>query len=328
MTSSGGSVMGDDVDEPATIVGDSHEAVGQPGENGGHGTEADRVPTAKVPAVTARPSNDLADWFPIIANSGVPVPATRIVYAPNGMLLSLLDGETPHGFDRFLEDLRQAARHVGYPLFLRTGQGSGKHDYLDTCLVLDEASLGQHVFNLVEWSTCVDFFGLSVDTWAVRELLPVEAPFTVYNGMPLAKERRYFVSDGRVIGHHPYWPPGAVEQGIPTLDGRVLPEDEWRPLYDALSVESQEETTFLAALTEQATKRLPGSWSIDWLWVPGRGWVCIDLAHFELSFVWEGHPTAPTPPAKRDHLAELVAAIKTEPDSLIQKRQIPTDGAA
>ncbi len=265
--------------------------------------------------MSERPSNDLADWYPIIRASGVPTPSTRIVRTTLN-LLGLLDGWQPEGFNEFLDELTDAARSVGYPLFLRTGQGSGKHEYTHTCLVPSQTVLHQHVYNLIEWSACVDFFGLPTTTWAVRELLPVEAPFTVYEGMPLAKERRYFASDGQVIGHHPYWPPGAVEQGVPTLNGRILPEDEWRPLYDALNAENDDEVWRLTKLTERATRDLPGAWSVDWLWVPGQGWVCIDLAHFEDSYVWADYPSAPTPPPKRDHLAEVVAAIETEPLNL------------
>jgi hypothetical protein len=241
-----------------------------------------------------RTSLDLADWYPLVVATGVVTPKTHIVRTDLDLSL-LLDGKTPDGFDEFLVELARAADQVGWPMFLRTGYGSGKHDYVDTCLVNGPDDLGQHVFNLVEWSWMVDFPHLPTRTWVARELLPVEAPFTAYNGMPVAKERRYFVNDGKVIGHHPYWPPEAIEAGHPhSFAGESMSSVEWRPMLDSLNEESPAEVADLTEQTQWVGAALAGAWSVDWLWVPDRGWVCIDLAHMERSFIWVEHPNAPT----------------------------------
>ena len=227
----------------------------------------------------------LEAWYPLLVAASIPVPATEIVQAPFD-LTPLLDGEEPEGWTIFVAELEAAARRIGYPVFLRTGHGSGKHEFVWTCFVPEAAALANHVAALVEWSALVDFLGLPTDVWAVREMLPVESTFTAFRGFPVSRERRYFIRDGRVIGHHPYWPPAAIED--PSVQ-------DWRPRLDALNTETPEEIAVLTDLSKRVGAAIPGAWSVDWLWSPGRGWICIDMAWAERSFVWADYPSAPAP---------------------------------
>lgn len=220
-------------------------------------------------------------WFPIVRNVA-PVPATEIVTFP-GELFSLLDGVLPEGFDSLVEQLQAAGDKFGWPAFLRTGHGSGKHDWRSTCYVADRAEMGRHVAMLVEWSCLVD---LPVQVWAVREMLDSQAPFQAFEGMPVARERRWWINDGVVVGHHPYWPRAALEQGRPPPGFEVK--------LSALNHESEEEVAELGRRTAAVAAVLPGAWSVDWMHTPSRGWVLIDMAAAQRSWVWEGHPTAPS----------------------------------
>jgi hypothetical protein len=247
------------------------------------------------------PSIDLADWYPYVVAAGVDTPRTEIVKTQIDLTL-LLDGEKPEGFEAFLSQLTRKANRIGYPLFMRTGYGSGKHQWLDTCYLQTGEDLGQHVFNLVLWSHTVDMLGLPIGTWVLRELMPVRAPFRAYHGMPVARERRYFIDDsGAVIGHHPYWPPDAVEAGGPEALDAAVQEPDWQRLLEVINEESDEEIAALTQLTERVGAVIPGSWSVDWLDVPGRGWVCIDLAHLDSSFIWTEYLHAPKDVEKRWH---------------------------
>lgn len=241
-----------------------------------------------------RPGMDLADWFPLVQAAGLPVPRTRIIRT-DIELVNLLDGIEVPGWEDFTGEVRQAATEMGFPCFLRTGHGSGKHSWKDTCFLKHPEHVAAQVAMLVDWSFTMDFFGLPVDTWVVREMLPVEAPFSAFKGMPVAKERRYFVDEGVVTGHHPYWPPGAVAEGAPrTVDGAAaLAPEQWKALLAPMNEESPAEVAELTALSEQVARVVPGAWSVDWLWSPGRGWVLIDMAHAERSYVWSEYPTAP-----------------------------------
>ena len=229
--------------------------------------------------------NDLSFWFPKLAATGIPVPRTSWITTEVD-LLALVDGMRPAGFDAFLREIEDKARGVGYPLFLRTGHGSGKHEWAKTCCVRNRFELAQHVVALVEWSHLVDMFGLPTETWVVREMLSPTVGFHAFNGrMPIGRERRYFINNGKVVGHHPYWPPASIEQ--PT-------NEDWELILEELNRETAEEVAHLTALSEQAGAAFEGSWSIDWMWTVERGWVCIDMADAWDSFRWSEYPTAPT----------------------------------
>ena len=106
--------------------------------------------------------------------------------------------------------------------------------------------------------------------------------------MPITRERRYFVEDGIVIGHHPYWPSAAF------ADCSDLPSD-WEAKLAALNQEDPAEVAELSALSAKVGVVLPGAWSVDWLHT-ARGWYLTDMAHAETSFVWPQHPGAPDRP--------------------------------
>lgn len=229
----------------------------------------------------------LSWWFPLVEAAGLPVPVTEIVRYDAGDLALLVDGEMPSGFEELVGSIQRAGDRLGWPVFLRTGHISAKHDWNDTCYVPGPEQVGRHVAALVEWSSMVDIMGLPTAVWVVREMLAVEAPFSAFGGMPVARERRWWIADGAVVGHHPYWPPDALRQGR-------APQgfETWLA---ALNEETAEEIGELRCLTEAVAAAVPGRWSVDWLFSPGRGWVLIDMAEAERSWVWDGHPTAPSP---------------------------------
>ena len=231
-----------------------------------------------------RPAISLDAWYPQVA-AVVPTPRTEIVRTSLPLDL-LLDGEVPVGWATFLDDLARAADRVGgYPTFLRTGQGSGKHDWKHTCYVPAAADLESHVAALVEWSALVDILGLPTDVWVVREMLLTTAAFHAFGGMPITRERRYFVRDGAILGHHPYWPPEAIE---------APDAADWRARLERLNEEPAAEVALLSRLSRDVSRVVPGAWSVDWLAARDGTWYCIDLAHAERSYVWWEHPHAPT----------------------------------
>jgi len=270
-----------------------------------------------VAAVSERPGISIEEWYPLIV-SLAPTPRTVIrsgmdlmplAYGPEGDP----NGALEHEFDALCEWVGASAAEVGgFPLFLRTGLTSGKHGWRDTCYVPDAGSVESHVSAIIEYSASADFMGLPCDVWAVRELLPTYGLFTAFDGMPVTRERRYFVRDGTVIGHHPYWPPEALEREtdpffdpdgiVPTHRASI---DDWRSALDVVNAETPDEIAELTRLTERVGAVLPGAWSVDWLWVHrpatnDSGWYLTDMAWAERSFVWDDYPTAP-------HLSEVPA---------------------
>lgn len=230
--------------------------------------------------------NSLAYWYPRIKDA-VPTPETHILEA-EADLTSLLDGETPDGFDSLVSGLCLAADMVGWPCFLRTGHGSGKHDWERTCFVRRSADMAQHVGALVEWSHLVDFMGLPTNVWVVRQMLPTEPLFRceAYGGFPVTREFRLFVRaggiDGAGVSHvQPYWPPESCEQGRPDVE-------DWRDLLRASWTVSPWEGVAICDLALTAVRAIgSGYWSVDVLQDRDGGWWVTDMAEGDASFQWD-----------------------------------------
>lgn len=225
--------------------------------------------------------NCLSYWYPKIANH-VPTPDTFFVRVADGWRLAdLLAGGSCWYFESLCEMLRGAAEVVGTPCFLRTGQGSGKHNWKDCCYVTDAPAIGRHVMNLVEWSHRVALMGLPHDVWVVRKMLPTRPAFHCarYGGMPVVREWRYFVDGPKVLYGIPYWPEVALGQGGPDVAG-------WRDHLTDLHAE----ISGGAALANEAGARVGGRWSVDVLDTTDGPHVT-DMAVAERSWGWE----EPTP---------------------------------
>lgn len=236
---------------------------------------------AQIPRTYIEDRNCLSWWFPRIQGAGLPVPKTRLIVT-EVRLLELVDGKTPPGFARFLELLLAAINDVGYPAFLRTGQGSGKHQWEDTCFIADEqTNVGQHVANLVEWSAVVDMMGLDDHVWAVREYLPVQPLYhcTRFCNMPVVREWRAFVDGERVAYANPYWPEDALAQGAPDCD-------TWADSYDGDFAASRGTLHRVRNLASAAGVACGGRWSVDILETKA-GLYVTDMAIAERSYGYD-----------------------------------------
>jgi len=217
-------------------------------------------------------------WWPRIQDV-LPAPKTEIFRLTDDQvwdIIGLLDGKPlPKGL---AECLTYAARKsVGFPLFLRTDQGSAKHSYAHSCFVEKETDLQAHLATLIEWHLMRDLWPQAI---VFRELLQLNAPFKAFEGLPIAKERRYFVDDGKVMCHHPYWQEGAIETG------RRLPElpSNWKKMLEGINQESEEEVALLTGLAEEFAGAVPGFYSVDFAQKADGQWVLIDAARGELSW--------------------------------------------
>ncbi len=233
--------------------------------------------------------NCLSFWYPRLLAAGLPVPRTEIVDA--GMdwrdLTNLLDGKPVGHANVLATNIRFAVERLGgYPAFLRTGQGSGKHDWNRTCFLTDTSNIVLHIAALVEWSECVDMLGLSYRYWCVREWLPTrpQAVCPRYAGMPVNREFRFFAASGESEGvvkcYHSYWPREALQQGGCVLDDVT---------YAALCYLPAVDSSLLHYLARFAAQVLGGAWSIDFL-ETRRGWMLTDCAEAARSFHWPDCP--------------------------------------
>ena len=225
--------------------------------------------------------NCLSYWFPKLLRSGVRVPETHVV-TTDVQLISILDGKIPDGHGELIRRLVEVADEIGYPCFLRTGQGSGKHEWERTCYLTDRSMIHRHVCALVEWSATVDFMGLPMNVWVVREMLSLRTAFTAFHGFPVNKERRYFIRDGHVVCHHSYWPEDSIE-----FYGADKPEN-WRQRLAKLNRELPKEVEELSALAKRVAAHFDGYWSLDFAQTVDGTWYAIDMAEGDRSFHWPG----------------------------------------
>ena len=242
----------------------------------------------------AHDPNALSHWFPLVRDAGLPVPETVMLTMSDGALSACMDmidcALTDDGraeLEAFAADIDAAARQVGYPAFLRTDHGSGKHLWERCCDLRTAEAIPDHIYGLVEWSFMVDFMVLPYRKWAVRERLPVK-PLGVcenWEGMPIVRELRVFAEAGKVVCAHPYWPEHALEHAGA---GDV----------DIAALHSMEGAGAALDIARRASEVVEGSWSVDLLDTE-RGWYLIDMAEAHRSYHWESCPKRKTaPPVK------------------------------
>jgi hypothetical protein len=223
-------------------------------------------------------------WYRKLLSTPVSMPRT-VILEPDVDLhefCSIFDGDrcppaVVEKFEKLARDIEFQCKRVGYPVFLRTGTTSGKHSWKDTCFIAGpETNIKRHLGNLIEDAAMKD---QCLDVFAVRELLPTEPLFHAFSGeMPIVKERRFFVRDGMVLGHIPYWPKEAF-RGQPTSVAN------WEWLVDELADLNPEDERELTRMTKQAAWVLEGEWSIDWL-LTKKGWYLTDCAPARQSYGW------------------------------------------
>jgi len=212
--------------------------------------------------------NSMLYWWPRTRRAAVPKPRTILVktqieIGPGG----------PYATPYVVEKIGHYIRRWGPPVFLRTDHYSAKHSYVDTCYYDGTKPLGLHINRLIEESMLADIIGIPVNAIAVREYIPLETGFTAFWGqLPIAKERRYFVRNGQVICHHPYW----VEEAI-AASRSPLPAN-WRTILAELNKETPDEIALLTGYAEKIGSKLPGDWSIDFAKGRDDTWYFIDAA--------------------------------------------------
>ncbi len=217
--------------------------------------------------------NDITFWYPKLFHLGFPIPKTIIIHT--NLELERLP-EKLEGFDKFIMHLKEAICEVGTPAFLRTGYSSDKHRWKDTCFIDTETAkhgLAQHVFNLVEFIQCatIDRF-MPCDFWAVREFIKAKIYFTAFSGeMPITKERRFFVRNGKVECHHSYWPKEVFDK----IDKKLFKE---------LSELSKEDEKELIGMATYIANIFHGYWSCDFLKSESGQWYLTDMAIGEESY--------------------------------------------
>lgn len=148
-------------------------------------------------------------WFPPIQAAGLPVPRTEIVrYNPQD-LFPMLDGQK-YGDGFPLDEMHAACERIGFPVFVRSDLSSAKHANKRAWLVEDKDSLLAAVYETFEDNE-LKWLASETSAFMLREYLPLKHSFIAFGGLPISRERRYFVEQDGAKCSHPYWPEDAFE---------------------------------------------------------------------------------------------------------------------
>lgn len=209
-------------------------------------------------------------WHPIIKRCDVPhTERNPGIVEVDIDLYEFFDGNTG-SLKQYDEQLDCVAEKIGYPLFMRTDHYSGKHSWAETCYV--EEDWRNNIIALLDQSCMKE---LPVNAIIFRQYVEMASAFTAFGGMPVNPERRYYILDGKVICHHPYWIPDAIEQGTPSEN---LPGN-WRDLVTEINAESPEEIAGLTKYAQEIGRYFTeGGWSVDFCKGRDGTWYFIDMA--------------------------------------------------
>lgn len=228
-------------------------------------------------------------WWPLVNNLGIPVPRTEIVPCDN---LYAFYAETVEEWEERRKDrikymplFHEAANKIRYPLFMRTDLFSGKHAFEATCYVSSATVLQSHISALIFESLMVDIRIMNHQALVFREYLPPDTGFYAFAGLPIGKERRYFVSEGNVLCHHPYWPKDA------TRFRKELQEfNGWENILDSLNKDTEQDTLILKEYAERISHALGKEYfSVDFMH-SNDIWYMIDMAEGDKSWHDENCP--------------------------------------
>ena len=218
--------------------------------------------------------NSLLYWSPKVKNLA-PVPETVWVEIED-RVVEWLDKGIP---EDFINKLKERAKEIGYPLFMRTDQFSGKHSYKNTCYVKSEDNLRRNLFRLIEENECASVVGLPVNAIVLRKFIELDWRFHAFSGLPIAVEVRYFIRDNDVQCWHFYWPEDAI---------RFVEEDvDWRSELHNMVVEAELDVDIHMKYAKRVAREIDGYWSIDFARAKSGEWYLIDMAIGEESY----HPS-------------------------------------
>lgn len=223
--------------------------------------------------------SSMFNWFPIVNTLQIPQPATILMWFDNKSKVMIV-GDSIRYTSTLKQRLMAAAAQLGYPLFMRTDQTSGKHAWKGTCYVESEDRLLGNLAGLIEYSENAGFFGLPLGGIVLREYVPMKSTFTAFNGMPIAPERRYFIRDGSIQCKHPYWPADAMR-----FYGKE--PKNWKKELEAMSKVSMKDEVLLDKYALMVAEKLEGYWSVDFCKAKDGRWMLIDMARGEVSFHWK-----------------------------------------
>ena len=215
-------------------------------------------------------------WYTRIKHLPIPMPKTTII----SRQVTLSDLYDKQKFEVIFKEVEKIVKEYSYPFFIRTDLYSAKHNWDKTCFIVTKDQLRKNLFTLLEETLNVGIIGLPINAIVIRAYIEMFSSFKAFSGLPISAERRYFIEDGKVICHHPYW----------IKDSILRPsKPNWESLLEELNKEEEKEIVLLTGYAKEVSKQIRGYWSVDFCKSKEGKWYLIDMARAELSW----HPSCP-----------------------------------
>lgn len=238
--------------------------------------ETDPIKKMEIRMEKSKQSSMLV-WYPKIKGLDIPQPKTIILNIPPSVSRSIgTSGPMPEGM---IGEIYDNAHSIGFPLFVRTDHTSVKHSWSKTCFVEKEEQLMVHIWNIFESMECM--MDIPFNALVFREYIDMDSKFCAFNGLPISKERRYFIRDGQVLCHHPYWPQDAIK--FYDLD-KPFTDEQWKQWLAEMNTETPDEIELLTKYAMMVGEVLPGHWSVDFCHGLNNKWYLIDMALADVSW--------------------------------------------
>lgn len=227
--------------------------------------------------------NSMLEWFPAVKDAamhlwavhGIQVPQTTIVEIDSTeQIYGVLDGEPPPEWNEHEYNVWHAVKQYPSPCFLRTDLLAAKHNFLNSCYVKDEYSITRSMVSLVEAHAMSMNLPIPL-AFVVREFVQLKHHFTAFDGLPIAKERRYFVEGMRTVCHHAYWPKEAIINPEPENSWSIYLKDLNAETVHEIDQLSRAASTIGVALEKKTGYR---NWSLDFAQDIAGVWWFIDAA--------------------------------------------------
>lgn len=218
--------------------------------------------------------SSLLYWWPKIQDLEIPKPKTWIVKISREELLDFIGNVDV--LASYLVAMRSLIKEAGSPFFIRTDHLSGKHNWKDTCFVESIDKLIPNLRRLVLESESAQGMGMPINAIVIREYIEMDSRFKAFEGeLPISPERRYFIRDGKVESHSPYWFEEAIRN----------PKDvNWRLKLAEMNYRSRLEQEVLDEYIKMVASVMGGYWSVDFCKAKNGNWYLIDMGAGERSW--------------------------------------------
>jgi hypothetical protein len=206
--------------------------------------------------------NRMEYWYPKIPEL-IPKPITKVIMInPNWSE----DGSHMEISEEEFQEVEKSSKEFSFPLFMRGSETSGKHDWMKTCFVEKFEDIRYHITALIKDAMLKD---IGCNSIVLREFIEMDTGFYAFRNMPVNPERRYFIKNGKVLCHHPYWIKDAINHPS---------NKNWEKILEEMNEETTGEIEILTSYAERISKEFEGYWSIDFCRTKKGKWLCIDMA--------------------------------------------------